>query len=148
MLTWGEIFAVDAATVADRSLVLLERFLTVLDNSSTVLVSKTTCFANPEMIVNISICRVTETVSPFVNSASLMSSSFSLSAEFFSRERFGVVPSIPLLSSWNQDSECGAPGVGDSMSLSRTSVSEAMSTGWRSWVFWVGCDRSRGVQVG
>ena len=104
----------------------------MLDNYSTVLVSETTCFASPVMIVNISICRVTETVSPSVNSASLMSSSFSLSAEFFGSEGFGVVPSIPLVSSWNQDSECGMPGVGDSISLSRTPDSEAMSTGWRS----------------
>ena len=51
MLTWGEIFAVETATVVERSQALLERFLTVLDNSFTVLVSQTTCRASTEMIV-------------------------------------------------------------------------------------------------
>ena len=74
------------------------------------------------------------TVSPSVTSASLMSSNFSLKAEPAGSERFCEVSSILLVSSWNQDFGCGVPGVGDSMSLSRIPVSEAMSTGWRSRV--------------
>jgi len=95
------IFAVDAATLVDRSLALFDKFFTVVASSVTVFVSSCICCLIPTIIVNISIWKVTFTTSPFENSVSVGLRISSLRGDSSGRDSAGATPLIPARNSWN-----------------------------------------------
>jgi len=95
------IFAVDAATLVDRSLALFDKLFTVVASSVTVFVSSCICCLIPTIIVNISIWNVTFTTSPFENSVSAGLRISSLRGDSSGRDNAGATPLIPERNSWN-----------------------------------------------
>jgi len=95
------IFAVDAATLVDRSLVLFDKLFTVVASSVTVFVSSCICCLIPTIIVNIWIWRVTFTTSPSENSVSVGLRISSLRGDSSGRDNAGATLLIPARNSWN-----------------------------------------------
>jgi len=95
------IFAVDAATFVERSLLLFDRPFTVVASSVTVFVSSCICYLIPTIIVNISIWKVTFTTLPSEISVSVGLRISSLSGDSSGRDSAGATPLIPARNSWN-----------------------------------------------
>jgi len=101
MLVCGMIFAVDAATLVDRSVALFDRLFTVVASSVTVFVSLCICCLIPTIIVNISMWKVTFSTSLSENSVSVGLRISSIRDDSSGRDNAGATPLIPARNSWN-----------------------------------------------
>jgi len=95
------IFAVDAATFVERSLLLFDILFTMVASSVTVFVSSCICCLIPTIIVTISIWKVTFTTSPSENSVSVGLRISSLRGDSPGRDNAGAMPLILARNSWN-----------------------------------------------
>jgi len=86
------IFAVDAVTFVERSQVLFDKPFTVVASSVTVFVSWCICCLIPTIIMNISIWKVTFTISPSVNLVSVGLRISSLRGDLSGRDNAGATP--------------------------------------------------------